>query len=244
MRKILTVLLLLSLLAASFVFFSSANEGRVCDPYGLVSAENISALETKFAAAESESGVLVRAYINDATKSGYVSEYKMLSELGLSYDSDLVLLLIEKMSDSYYEYELFTYGSAYNLISDGAADAILDSEGVHSIKRGAIYEGLGAFAEISADEIVQSRKSTKVTVIVVSVIIALAAGFGAAVGVYYTYKRKLKSPIYPLSKYANLNLEYSSDNFVGSNVIRTRINTSSGGSRGGGGRGGGSRGRR
>ena len=67
---------------------------------------------------------------------------------------------------------------------------------------------------------------------------------GTAFGiVLYKYKKKLKSPIYPLNRYANLQLDYATDHFLGSSVTRTRVSSSRGG-RSGGSRGGGSIGRR
>ena len=65
------------------------------------------------------------------------------------------------------------------------------------------------------------------------ILIAVAAGILVAAFVcgiiIYKYKKKLKSPIYPLDRYANLNLNTfaSSDIFIGKSVTRVRVNNSS-----------------
>jgi uncharacterized membrane protein len=84
--------------------------------------------------------------------------------------------------------------------------------------------------------------------ICVSLILAALISGGITGIIIYNYKKKLKSPIYPLSRYARLELNSgaSLDVFLGKTVTSVRIRSSSGGSRGGGGGGfsGGSRGRR
>ncbi len=55
-------------------------------------------------------------------------------------------------------------------------------------------------------------------------------GFAAAVPsvlIARSYKKGLHAPIYPLDKYASLNLSHSSDVFIGKTVTRVRINNSS-----------------
>lgn len=243
MKRTLLFTLLLITAFISLVVLASAGTEYIYDPHGLADSVDRAAVATAFESAEDESGVALRVYFNDGTKNYYLDDYDVGTKYG---NSNTAVLLIEKMYYGGYEYELFTYGDAQNYISDTAADAILDNAIIYnSIKNGNFEAGILKFAELTASAVNEGRRSAKTTVIIVAVVLALLSG-GTAFGVvFYKYKRKLKSPIYPLSKYATMNLEYSSDNFLGSNVVRTRVKSSSGGSSsGGGGFGGGSRGRR
>ena len=53
----------------------------------------------------------------------------------------------------------------------------------------------------------------------------LVAGIVAGC-IIYTYKKKTKSAIYPLGKYADLDLKYRDDRFMGSFVTKRRIQSS------------------
>lgn len=218
---------------------SLASTVRVYDSIGHLDTAERSALESKLAEAEAECGVAIRVYICDEYM---LSERSVLRAVGMTIDDDVIILAVECVYGEYY-YELFAYGEGDRYLSDSASEDILDSSVVYgNIKSGNLYEGALGFAEMSADYVNEGRFSSLVTVIVVSVILALIAG-GVFFGVtLYRYKKKLKSAVYPVSNYASLELLHSSDNFIGSYVTRTRVSSSS--SRGGGGGGGGSRGRR
>ena len=60
-----------------------------------------------------------------------------------------------------------------------------------------------------------------------SALFAFIAAAVACVIVVVKYKRKLKSPIYPVEKYANLALNVCQDQFLGSTVTRVKISSSS-----------------
>ena len=145
--------------------------------------------------------------------------------------------------DKYY-YDIYTYGSAHGRLSDSDIDYILDHSSVYNnIKAGRIYEGISGFITVCTDTLgTVSQNNAKV--ILIALAVSLIIGAVAVAIVVYTYKRKLKSPSYPLSKYAALNLTYHSDTFIGKNVTRVKIQNSSGGSGGRGGGGGGHRGGR
>ena len=69
------------------------------------------------------------------------------------------------------------------------------------------------------------------TAILIGVISGVAfTGIFAGVTVY-SYKRKLRSEIYPLDRYASLELTGRSDIFMGKIVTSRTINTNSGGNR-------------
>ncbi len=240
--KIISALVLAVLLFSLLSVISLAEEQRVYDGNGILSSAQMQSLESSLAEAESKSGIPHKLVIDDGIYNSYSREDKLLSRIGFRGGDDLIVLLIGH--DGFeWRYELFTYGEGYDALSDSAVDRILDDPAVYdNIKEyGNVYEGAAAFAVASPREMERSRSNAFVAVIVVSVILALLCGGGAVGYVVYKYKRKLKSPIYPVSQYATMSLEHSNDAFIGSNVVRTRVASSSrggGGSRGGGSRGG------
>ena len=66
-----------------------------------------------------------------------------------------------------------------------------------------------------------------VEIVLTTVIVGVVGGIVACVCVAVKYKTKVKSPIYPLDKYATLELTDSRDVFVTQYVTRVRINNSS-----------------
>ena len=245
MKKLLTLFLLLISLSSLLLISASALGGsRVYDPEGILSAEERASVEAQLSVASESVGLEVLLYLNDYSKNYTPSEGALLSAFGLTDTSDAVILLIDASEQVSY-YELFTYGDGYKLISDSAADRILDNDALYTaIKLEADFaEGARRFAALVSEEIPAARRSANLRVILIPIIIALIAGGIAVTVVVVRYKRKLKSPVYPLSKYSSLELHHSSDTYLRTDVVRTRINTSSG-SGGSGGSRGGSRGRR
>ncbi len=240
MKRIIILVISAVLLATALSGVTSlaSTATRVYDSAELLTDTSAARVDAALADAEARTGYSFRLY---TTTVYYVSEGKMLSELGFTDDDDLVVLSIEHYGGSYY-YELFTFGDVYAMISDSDADRILDDDRVFAIKRGRIETSAVAFASITADTIETNKTTRRVAGIAVPILLALLTA-GIFIGVVcYTYKRKLKSPIYPVTKYATLSLTESSDNYITSTVTRVRIQSSS--SSRGGSRGGGSRGRR
>lgn len=238
-RVIFSFLVLLAIIPA-FLIKTSADTRRIYDEDGFITGD-VTSLEDKLAETERLCGVAVRVYLYDTDSSGFYTYTELLARFGLSTRDDVILLVITEEYSSYY-YELITYGRGYSLISDSAAERILDDSGVYSIKRKDFENGIAAFSSAVSQEIMSARRRADTARVVIPIVIALIAG-GVTVGiVVYRYKRKLKSPIYPLSNYARLDLHVSRDDFVTSHISRVRVNTSSGG--GGGGSRGGSRGKR
>ncbi len=241
MRKIVVALCTFIALAAMLAVIPCASGSYVDDQYDLLSSSEKARIEQAFAEAERKCGVRFAVIITEGEYS--YTEDDIYRHFGMSYEDDAAYLLVEKFGGIWY-YELFLYGKADARLSFGASDDILDAPAVYdNIKSGRLTDGIVAFAELTSESILAAERSTRTAVVIVTVVLALlAAGISIAI-VVVRYKRKLKSPIYPISDYANLNLTYATDNFTGSFVTKTRINTSSGG--GGKGRsGGGSRGRR
>ncbi len=242
MKKAVAILIIAIALVFGNLLVSFADSSEK-ELYGnLLSEEEKTVVRSALDKAEEETGYDVYVYVSDSIIG---ASDALLRIFGIGEYDDAVILHIVKYSDSYYEYMLYTYGSAAKL-SDSSVDRILDETDVYrNIKSGNLAEGIVAFAEVLAEEKASSDRSALITVIIISSVIALCSG-GATIGIIiYKYKKKLKSPVYPLSKYANMDLEHSSDNFLGSAVTRTRVGGSSDGSRGGsGGGGGGFRGKR
>lgn len=160
------------------------------------------------------------------------------------------ILLAVWLDGSAYRYELFTYGEAYDELTDSEVDAILDADDVYDhIKGGWLADGVIAFASLSAEAAIpdpNAEAKHTVRVVVISILLALVCAGAAAGGVIYHYKKKLKAPIYPLNRFARMKLVDQGDTFITAHVTRVRVsspsNSSGGGSSGGG--GGGSRGSR
>lgn len=236
-RLVLALLIFSALLPALIITSSASRQSPIYDGDSLLSSDT-QTIESALNSAKEATRVEFFVYIHS---DGYASEYTMLSEFGVSDSDDVVLLEIE-LDRSVYYYELYTYGDAYSLISDSDADYILDTDEVYyNIKSGNLAEGILAFTSVTEEVLISARNAARISAIVWPIVIALISGGIAVTVVVVRYKKKLKSPSYPLSRYANMNLTYSNDAFLGSNVVRTRISSSSGRS---GGRSGGSRGRR
>ena len=56
-----------------------------------------------------------------------------------------------------------------------------------------------------------------------ALVLAALAALIAVITVIVRYKRKLKSPIYPVKKYANLALSVSRDDFMGKTLTAVKV---------------------
>lgn len=62
------------------------------------------------------------------------------------------------------------------------------------------------------------------TVILVGVIVGLVCAVGAIVGVILSYKRKNRSPIYPLDKFTDLDLREKTDRYLYTRTTTRQLN--------------------
>lgn len=217
--------------------FSSA----VVNGDGILAEDEADKIYTALCDAESKTDVtfLIAVY---SSEKDIPSGMETVEGCGLDpYSDDVVLLIVEVGQVNYYE--LFTYGVADTVITQSAAEKILDDDDIFtSIKSGDLYGGITAFIGSATSAIRAYRRN----LVLIILAVALAAA-GASVGaVVISYKKKLKSPIYPLTDYADLTLTERSDVFLGKTVTKVRISSPSDGGHSGksGGGGGGSRGRR
>ena len=245
LKRILCAVVLFALITAIFAITVGAKDGIAASL--LIDDANLikkgAAVTDAIADFERSTGLTL--YIV-TTNISYATPY----DFKISTAGNVIVLIIEKGYPANY-YELFTYGDPHGKISDTEAERILDDSTVYNeIKWGDVDSGVLRFIELSEKAYTGILQESVLKTIVISMALAMVIAVIPVVITVVKYKRKLKSAVYPLERYARLDLDgnQSSDAFIGSFVTRTRINTSSGGgSRSGGGRsggGGGSRGRR
>ena len=205
--------------------------------------------ETEITLSSTRFGILtVRSYYAD----DYPSDSLVKSKFALADNESAVILVLRSYGSSYY-YDIYLYGEADTIFSDGDVDRVLDDTCVYNnLKKGNFDAGIHRFFSISADVLIRHyeaaalrKERAPMVAAIVGVITALLVGGGSALGVFLYYRRKCHGTTYPLDRYAHLQLTQREDRFVGSFVTRTRIPKSNG-SRGGrsGGGGGGRRGGR
>lgn len=243
-RKRIALLFLCTIFFALFAFGSSAQVGRVIDRDGYLSSAGMSEASEALRRAENATGVTFRAYLYDYSRGEYDGDdYR--SQYGFSRSSDLCLLIVtyDPFEEQYF-YDLYTYGKAASSITDHEVDLLLDSPLVYDKIKGKhgydLAGGIVGFAEVGTEMILAEHPTFAETLagkIVIGLVIAAVCAAVGVIIVVVNYKKKLKSAIYPLDKYATLKLTSSSDLFIGKHVSRTRVTSSSGGSSHGGGGG-------
>lgn len=240
-KRILFALLITLAVSVALAIFASAAPAaeHLDDRANLI--RNDGAVKAAIAGFEEKCGA--ELYILTSNES-YPTPY----DFGVSSSGDKIILIIEGGSSECY-YELFTYGDPHGKINDTEAERILDDSTVYNeIKWGDVDRGVLRFIELSEKAYTGILQESVLKTVVISMALAMVIAVIPVVITVVKYKRKLKSAVYPLERYARLDVDGNqcSDAFIGSFVTRTRINTSSGGGSrsGGGGGGGGSRGRR
>jgi len=235
-------LFLFLILSLSFIFalaFSSyASSYGVFDRADMLSSDEEARVNDALRSASEEAGVDFYVGLGFPTES--ISYFLATYNL---YPDNAVILLIEKENYTYY-YEMHTNGDATDEISNSEANKILDNEDVfYSIKDGQLANGICAFASLSKNAYLTKSYTGYIIFLCISVLLGAIIFL---VVVLVRYRTKIRGSTYPLDKFTKLELTSQRDDFVTKNVVRIRINTSSGshGSRGGGSRGFSSRGRR
>ncbi len=241
--RISSVLCLIALLSAALAIASFAlgeSSVRVVDLAGILSASDIEELELAAREAEKSSGHLHRVFISDDTDGFY--DRRILSELDLSYTDSVTIIFVER-EDGVLYYELITYGSANEEISEAESGRILDDDTVYTnIKGGNVVTGVKRALSLSAVALTGALRKSFIEAFVPALIVGLVVALIFAAIIIAGYKRKLKSASYPLERYTNLRLNVSHDTFLGKFVTRVKIRSNSSPSGRSG--GGGSRGRR
>lgn len=241
MKKTVFFVLILTLLTAFCLPAFAAEAGvTVKDSAALLSDEE----KASVAAALSDPAEGVRYYIVTGKESSAPSDSEVIRALGFTKDDAVVILWIRQVGSVYY-YDLYTFGAADGYFSDSAVDRILDDTAVYNnLKNGRIAAGAQAFLRLAdaqckkgVEKAAARARRKPLRVVLVGLIVGSLAGFIAALGVFFSYRKKQHGESYPLDRYAKLHLTDRRDVFVGSYVTRVRVSDSSSGRSGGGGGG-------
>ena len=251
MRKIIFLLLALLLFSALTLTVFASSSTVVRDHGNMLSATELETLEND--ACNCRFGDLSRYLVTYGNMDAPLPDDVLLRRLGLTWDSDAIVLLVREYNGVYY-YDLYTFGRATDMLSDEVVNNILDDPTVYSsLKAGNVYDGYLAInqrwhravsdyeqsAKLLAEQ--KAARAPFMALLFALIFGGIAAGC-AVLGVFLFYRRRVHGEIYPLDRYARLNLTDRRDIFMGSFVTRTRVQSSS--SSGSGGRSGGGGGHR
>lgn len=165
-----------------------------------------------------------------------------------SSDKDVIGLTVF-CSGTTYEFDIGTWGSMSDTLSVKRLNQIMDVIEA-DVKAGRLFEGACKFVDATAEQYAKAIKKQNrnpfLVALPVALVIGVVAGGVAVLCVVFSYRKKNRTPSYPLDRFARLYLSVERDVFLGSSVVKTKIvqSSSSGGSRGGGGGGFHSAGRR
>ena len=188
-------------------------------------------------------------------------EFRHEHDLTFNDNCAVIIINTRKNGQACYDYhfDIYTYGEAYDKISDGEIEAILFSEGgdliLTSTSENAVegVKGCVKLTGVAYKWLIPGVGWMPVSIgaIVISAIISLIV----IVSIRKSYTRERKNQTFSFASNSKLNLSVKNDNYIRSTTTYTRIHTSSGGSgrgfsggfsggRSGGGGGGGHRGGR
>lgn len=245
MKRILSGILLMTAVIFTFGLTVSA-EGQdkaVYDRAGVFTESEISEIER----AANEAFAKLDASIYIVTDdSRYVSYYGDHFKSEYAIEGNAIVLIITDNPN--HNYDMYTYGKADRRISDFEVDDILDDGSVYDNIKGGLYkDGAIGFINLSA----KAYRPNYIALVLWCIILGLAAAGITAWCVISSYKKKIRSEVYPLNHYAKMDLTFKNDKLIGTFVTKRRIHTSSSsrgggrsGGRSGGGGGGGHRGGR
>ena len=240
----LSLLIFISVLFAVLAVGAGAEVSHVYDEAGFLGEQEKAELEARLTEASERTGVTMIVYTTRGVGGADYDNSKLL------YKNYVVFAVEYDFYHEEYFYYLDTYGDANSLITDSEVDRILDTPAVYNNIKGAkVYEGLTSIIPRTVTALEGKLRLPVLTALIPSLIVGIIAAAVTAISIYVTYKRKLKSPIYPLEQFTRHKLIVSRDDFAGSFVTMTkRPSSNGGGSRSGssigGGGGGGRRGGR
>lgn len=244
MKKTLFFVLTLLLLSACVLpAFAAAPTVKVIDNANRLTAEEEGVLQT--ALTDSKNDVLYFVVTDASRRTTYPSDQTVINTCGFS-NTDAAVVLWIYHDGTQYRYDMYKFGRANDLISKTAVNNILDDSDVYdNLKGGRMAAGARAFLTAADGEYTKAvekearREATRVPrSIGVGLLVGAVAGGIAVLIVVIVYHRKQHGEIYPLDRYARLDLTVCQDRFIGSYVTRVRVNnssSSSGGRSGGGG---------
>lgn len=226
---VLTVIIVMLSMSVYAVSATPLSDGYVLDKAEVFSSSEIehinATVEQYFGKSDCKVYILTVPELNSYSE---YDVYDMMEEYGL--EGNMVILSIK--DNVFHNYDLYVFGKADRRISYSESDAILDAEGVYyNIKSGDYYSGALEFIALSYEyySVDLSR------LILIAVLVGAVVSGVVGICVICSYRKKLRSTIYPLDRYAKLSLIHSDDIFMGSFVTKRVIQSSGGGRSGGGG---------
>ena len=242
MRKLLVIcfLFLVMVLVLSFVASAAKQEVVLYDRAGLISSQEDDKIRKGGNdAMEDMDGIAINIIITPDFYSNYSSA--MQDTYTLTQDQDMILLVVYYSAyRNYYEYEVVTFGEARKAISSTRQEDISDA--IYSyVKGGQLSDACNLFIERAHEEYLAQKKTRTPRIIGISLICGVAGAMIATLAVVISYRKKRRSPSYPLKEFSQLTLITCDDVCTGRTVTKVKLPTSSGGSRGGGGRSSGRR---
>lgn len=249
MRKTVFLCLLSLLFVLLLLPVGAAQFEPIDDRAGLLADEE----QFRTQNADSAENCGVRYFLLTDTAAEALSDKEIFARCGITKKDDAAVLLVRYTGGKYY-YDMYTYGDAYDAFSDADIDRILDDTGVYNnLKSGNVEAGAARWRTLCVNDIAKyaEKQAAKEAAriprgIVITLVSFVLAGGIAVLCVALYYRKKVHGEIYPLERYAKLDLQVKNDRFVGSYITRVRVqsNNSSGGRSSGGGGGGGHRGGR
>ena len=160
---------------------------------------------------------------------------------GLSQEDNIVLLIIDVSDPNETYYDMYTYGEIWDRFTDAEIDRIIFNKDVYNnFKSNNFLSGTLAYLKLANKAYNGHLAKELGEVLAIAIISGVVVALITCTVVVIRYNTKQKSASYPVEKYANLVLKENHDVFIGSSVTKTRVQSSSSGSRGG--RSGGHRG--
>ena len=233
-------ILVLILIFTSLFFTASplAAADRFIDETGSFNASHAQ-IEEKLNEISKDGNYLFFIYVyqNDDPSENVWGE-DLLPKFGISYHTDAVLLTL-KLERGEWFCDIYTYGRAYDSVSNAEIDYLCEDGGIFDcIKTQSAEVGLLDYIDF-VGRAVKGNAIPFIRRLWVPLFFGIIGGLIAFLCVFIPYKRKVRSDCYPLKEFTKLNLTFSRDDFAGSFVTRRHAPRSSSGGRGGGSRGGG-----
>lgn len=244
MRRYISIFIVLLILCVTFILPISSKEKNdyIFDDAEIFSSDDLHTIEETIIAMTNHNSKYIVGTIDKYYYDKDILADEFCDAHDISQSENLVLLIIS-VYDSEIYYDMYTYGTAWNNISDAEVNRIIYHKDVYNnIKSYKILEGTLAFLKYSEKAYNGHLSMPLGKIIIISIVSGIIISVIVCASVIAKYKTKLKSASYPIEKYAKLKLNDKQDIFLGSSISKTRVQSSSSSSRGGGGGGGGHRG--
>lgn len=209
--------------------------GCIIDPDNLLTDDEEGRITLDFRRAEQNADGCRLVLYYYLFKGSYIDETDFNRHGIYENGTPVIVFEITKETDEY-TYEIHTFGKDYRRVTSAEYNR-MNNAVKSSVKAGDIVSACAIFAPLAAESFAQDYTNWG-TVFLVSALVSFFITLIIGIVIVVRYKKKLKSEIYPLSRFANMNLTGQSDVLIGTVVTKRRVSNSSS-SGGGGGMGGG-----